>query len=60
MNKLDHYNRIPAVKASSPSERMARFAELQKRAFGLLAASPEGYRRFWRRNLQKRAIDGSF
>jgi hypothetical protein len=60
MNKQDHPNRIRVIKASSPSECMARFAELQKRAFALLTASPEGYRRFWRRNLQKRAIDGSF
>jgi hypothetical protein len=39
---------------------MARFAELQKRAFALLAASPEGYRCFWRRNLQKRSVHASF
>jgi hypothetical protein len=39
---------------------MARFAALQKKAFALLAASPQGYRRFWERNLGKRAIDASF
>jgi len=46
--------------ALSLANRMERFAELQKRAFALLAASPEGYRRFWQRNLQKRRIHASF
>jgi hypothetical protein len=45
---------------SSPSQRMARFAALQKRAFALLTASPEGYRRFWLRNLRKRRLHASF
>src|SRR5690242_1952152 len=40
------------------SERMERFAVLQKRAMELLAASPDGYRRYWERNIRKRAIDG--
>jgi hypothetical protein len=39
---------------------MARFAALQKQAFALLAASPEGYRHFWRRNLQKRRAHAPF
>jgi hypothetical protein len=43
----------------SPAARMERFAALQKRAFALLAASPEGYRRFWQRNLRKRRIHAS-
>jgi hypothetical protein len=46
--------------ASSPAARMARFAALQKHAFALLAASPDGYRRFWERNLRKRRIHASF
>ena len=60
MIQQDHRHSIRSIKADSPSERLARFAALQKRAFALLDASPEGYRRFWRRNLKKRAIDGSF
>jgi hypothetical protein len=48
------------MRASSPARRMARFAELQKGAFALLAASPEGYRWFWERNLRKRCIHASF
>jgi len=48
------------LRALSPPDRMARFAALQERAFALLAASPEGYRPFWRRNLQKRRIHASY
>jgi hypothetical protein len=44
----------------SPAERMARFAELQKKAFALLAASPSGSRHFLQRNLRKRRVNGSF
>jgi hypothetical protein len=44
----------------SAAARMERFAALQKKAFALLAASPEGRRRFWQRNLRKRCIHGSF
>jgi hypothetical protein len=60
---MTHENHRPSPREmtpSSPSQRMARFAELQKRAFALLAASPEGYQRFWRRNLQKRSVHASF
>jgi hypothetical protein len=44
----------------SPAARMERFAALQKKAFASLAASPEGRRRFWQRNLRKRCIHASF
>jgi hypothetical protein len=44
----------------SPAARMERFAALQKKAFALFAASPEGRRRFWQRNLRKRCIHASF
>jgi hypothetical protein len=40
----------------TPAERMARFAELQRQAFRLLEASPEGLRHFQQRNLRKRRI----
>lgn len=60
MTQKDHHPSLRETTASSPAERMARFAALQKRAFALLAASPEGYRRFWRRNLQKRSVHASF
>ena len=33
----------------TPRERLERFAELQRRAMQLLAASPDGYRRYWER-----------
>jgi hypothetical protein len=46
--------------ALSPAARMARFAVLQQRAYELLRASPEGCRRFWQRNLQKRRINVPF
>ena len=44
----------------TPRERLQRFAELQRRAFKLLAASPEGRRRYWERNLRQRCIHASF
>jgi hypothetical protein len=56
----DHPPFLRDARALSPAQRMARFADLQKQAFALLAASPEGYRRFWHRNLQKRRIHASF
>ena len=40
----------------TPAERMARFAELQRQAFRLLEASPEGLRHFRQRNLRQRRI----
>lgn len=43
----------------SPEQRMERFAALQRRAFALLTASPEGYRRFCERNFRQRRVHGS-
>jgi hypothetical protein len=40
----------------TPRERLQRFAALQRRAVQLLAASPEGYRPYWERNLRRRSI----
>ena len=39
-----------------PRERLERFVALQRRARQLLAASPEGYRQYWVRNLRQRSI----
>lgn len=44
------------ARALSPAERLARMERLQREAFALLQASPEGYRRFWERNLRQRRI----
>ena len=40
----------------TPRERLEHFAVLQRRAWQLLAASPEGYREYWLRNLRQRSI----
>jgi hypothetical protein len=40
----------------TPRERLERFVALQRRARQLLAASPEGYRQYWVRNLRQRSI----
>jgi hypothetical protein len=40
----------------TPRERLERFVALQRRARQLLAASREGYRQYWVRNLRKRSI----
>ncbi len=40
----------------TPRERLERFAALQRRARRLLAASREGYRQYWVRNLRQRSI----
>ena len=40
----------------TPRERLERFVALQRRAEQLLAASPEGYRRYWARNLRSAAF----
>ena len=45
---------------STPRERLERFAELQRRAMQLLAASPDGYRRYWERNLRQRSIHAKY
>ena len=44
----------------TPRERLERFAALQRRAMQLLAASPEGYRRYWARNLRQRSTHAKF
>ncbi len=44
----------------TPRERLERFVALQRRARRLLAASPEGYRQYWARNLRQRSIHGKF
>jgi hypothetical protein len=41
----------------TPRQRLERFVELQRRAMQLLAASPDGYRRYWERNLRQRCAD---
>ncbi len=49
--------------SETPEERLARFAELQRRCFAILEASPEGYRHFLRRNFHCRraeVIDGQW
>ena len=40
----------------TPRERLRRFAALERQAMQLLAASPEGYRQYWARNLRQRSI----
>ena len=44
----------------TPRERLERFTALQRRAMQLLAASPEGYRRYWARNLRQRSIHAKY
>ncbi len=44
----------------TPRERLERFAGLQRRAMQLLAASSDGYRRYWERNLRQRSIHAKF
>jgi len=44
----------------TPRERLERFVALQRRARQLLAASREGYRQYWVRNLRQRSIHARF
>ena len=44
----------------TPQERLERFVKLQRQAWQLLTASPDGYRRFWERNLRQRQIHARF
>jgi hypothetical protein len=44
----------------TPRERLERFIALQRRAMQLLAASPEGYRHYWERNLHQRSIHAKY
>ncbi len=41
-------------------ERLQRFVVLQRRAGQLLAASREGYRHYWLRNLRQRSVHVNF
>jgi hypothetical protein len=44
----------------TPRERLERFVALQRRAGQLLAASREGHRQYWVRNLRQRSIHVKF
>jgi hypothetical protein len=44
----------------TPRERLQCFAALQRRTMQLLAASPEGYRHYWERNLRQRSIHAEY
>ncbi len=44
----------------TPRERLERFVALQRRARRLLAASRNGYRQYWARNLRQRSIHARF
>ncbi len=44
----------------TPRERLERFVALQRRARQLLAASREGYRQYWVRNLRQRSIHAKY
>lgn len=52
--------RSQVIARLTPRERMERFVALQRRAMQLLAASPEGYRRYWERNLRQRSIHAKY
>lgn len=58
--KIEHLRPTEYPARTSPRERLERFAELQKRAMQLLEASPEGYRRYWERNLRQRSIHAKY
>ncbi len=40
----------------TPPQRMARVEAMVRQSFETLMKSPEGWDRFWRRNLRKRAV----
>ncbi len=44
----------------TPRERLERFVALERRARQLLAASREGYRQYWVRNLRQRSTHAKF
>jgi hypothetical protein len=52
--------RLQDIARLTPRERLERFTALQRRAMQLLAASPEGYRRYWTRNLRQRSIHAKY
>ena len=41
----------------SPEQRLERFLQLQQQAFEILAASPDGFQHFLRRNYQSRRME---
>jgi hypothetical protein len=45
----------PDTSRLTPRERLERFVALQRRAWQLLAASREGHRQYWARNLRQRS-----
>jgi hypothetical protein len=53
---MENRRRSQETARLTPHERLERFAALQRRAWQLLTASPEGYRRYWERNLRQRSI----
>jgi hypothetical protein len=52
--------RTQKIARLTPRERLERFAALQRQAMQLLAASPEGYQRYWTRNLRQRSIHARY
>ena len=52
--------RLQDIARLTPRERLARFVALQGRAMQMLAASPEGYRHYWERNLRQRSIHAKY
>lgn len=44
----------------TPRERLERFVALQRRARQVLAASRDGYRQYWARNLRQRSTHARF
>jgi hypothetical protein len=52
--------RLQEISRLTPRERLERFVVLQRQAMQLLAASPEGYRRYWERNLRQRSIHAKY
>lgn len=52
--------RSQATARLTPRERLERFVVLLRRAMQLLAASPQGYRHFWERNLHRRSIHAKY
>jgi len=61
MDSTTEYRR-PSEDAArlTPRQRLEQFVELQRRAMQLLAASSEGFWRYWERNLRQRSIHGKY
>jgi hypothetical protein len=58
--RTEDRRRSQEIACLTPRERLERFVALQRRAMQLLAASPEGYRRYWERNLRQRSIHAKY